>query len=663
MAEIQDTLSHLKTRLTKMRDARKNFETQRKLNQDQVDAKSFEDWNKFYPNTKLEQGILEMRLGSRAWDIIIDVEPDQFEPNLWDAEIAKHILYKFMHEEQFHKELRQWRHDKYVSWTWILWTGITHDIKCTIEREKIKIKPQIGNGFFDQTWKKKVYKENWMFMPKNIDIFSFFIDDNAVNQPNFSQAIDCFMLEFGEKKDMINRRENIPWVDKEALNRLENKTEMDPKYWIQTLDGQVVFYHYFNRLTRDWIIMWNESEIILKSSYEYTCEWLPFVLCQHHPRNNCIYWMGDPEVIDALKAVKNATWEWIIEGIRMGSWKLILSWNSWSFTDSTDTLTRVYSWEVTIKDVTNSVEQYKEIDTNVNINPSLTLLQLIEDEVRIATWVDVKSAFEVKELNLWQTEIKEENKAIRSKSIDELEDFAIWEALTTALNNLVKFAPSLKSLTKEVSYNWKITQVTSKYMISLPNITIKEKDWKKYVEEDLWQFWEIEFTEDFIKGKVAVRVITSSTSNAKLTVIEKNKVKEMVEMISVLANIYWAEAVTSFFPLDFVKWKAMTAYGYWDKDTMVKSKKQLTKDENLKKLEALKQMEILLWQLWDGIQPMEEQGAWEPQWAAWEIQQGAWGGQQATSMSTWAMSKAIGWLWNVQTVLWWSNDIKGVYDQ
>ena len=43
MTETQDTLSRLKTRLSKMRDARQNFETQWKLNQDQVDAKSFED--------------------------------------------------------------------------------------------------------------------------------------------------------------------------------------------------------------------------------------------------------------------------------------------------------------------------------------------------------------------------------------------------------------------------------------------------------------------------------------------------------------------------------------------------------------------------------------------------------------------------------------------
>lgn len=650
MLTIENPLEYLQTRLSKMREARGIFETQWKLNQEQVDAKSYEDWNKFYPNTKLEQGIIEMRLGWRAWDIIFDVEPDQYEPNLWDAEVSKHILYKFIHEEQFHKELRKRRHDKSVFGSWVFWTWITHDLYCKVERKKVNVSPQIGNWFFDKKWKVKKFIEKRYFMPRNLDIYSFFIDDNAVNQPDFGVAIDCFMLEYWEKQDILSRRENVPWIDKEALNRLENKSEQDPKYWVWSINWQVVLYHYFNRLTRDRIIMGNESEIILETSYEYECEWLPFVLCQHHPRNNSIYGIWDPEVIDALKAVKNATWEWIIEWIRMSSWKLILSWNSWQFTDSTDNLTRVYSWEISIKDVTNSVEQYKEIDTNVNLNPSLSLLQLIEDEVRIATGVDVKSAFEVKELNLWQTEIKEENKQIRLKSIDELEDFAVWEALTIALNNCIKFAPSLKSSIKEISYNWKVTEIESKYTLSLPNVTIKQKEWKKYVEDDLWQYWEIEFTEDLIKWRVTVRIISASNSNSKLTVIEKNKVKEMIEMIVMLSNVYGQDKVAQYFPLDFVKQKTMNAYWYWDKDTMIKSKKQKTKENNEKMLESLKQMESLLTNLWNGTTIPEQEG------------QGTWGwGWLPNKAITWKWITPW-WTWGLQTILWWGDEPQGIYD-
>jgi len=53
-----------------------------------------------------------------------------------------------MHEEEFHKELRQRRHDKSVFGTGIFWAGISHDITCEIKNEKRTVKAQIGNGFY-----------------------------------------------------------------------------------------------------------------------------------------------------------------------------------------------------------------------------------------------------------------------------------------------------------------------------------------------------------------------------------------------------------------------------------------------------------------------------------------------------------------------------------
>ena len=50
-----------------------------------------------------------------------------------------------MHEEEFHKEQRQRRHDKAVFGTGIRWCGISHDISCEIKNEKRTVKAQIGN--------------------------------------------------------------------------------------------------------------------------------------------------------------------------------------------------------------------------------------------------------------------------------------------------------------------------------------------------------------------------------------------------------------------------------------------------------------------------------------------------------------------------------------
>lgn len=62
MYEIEDKLSHFKKRLSDMHGQREPFEEQWYFNQLQTEAQSYEDGDKFYPNTKLEQAIIEMRL-------------------------------------------------------------------------------------------------------------------------------------------------------------------------------------------------------------------------------------------------------------------------------------------------------------------------------------------------------------------------------------------------------------------------------------------------------------------------------------------------------------------------------------------------------------------------------------------------------------------------
>lgn len=610
MFTIDNPLEHVRKRLNKMRSARTWYEQKREANQLQVAANSFEENGKFYPNTKLEQAIIEMRLWGRSWDIIVDVEPDTLEPNQDEAIIAKHVLYKFMHEEEFHKELRQWRHDKSVFGTGIFWWGISHDISCEIKNEKRTVKAQIGNWFYGNKWKTRVYKENWFFTPKNLSVYQVFLDDNAIVQPNFKKATDCIVCEYGTKDEILNRWYNVPWVDKEALDQLMNTAETDPEYGVITQEWQVTLYHYFNKLTKDRIIMWQEKNIIYSSVYEYACEWLPVVFCQHHPRNDSVYGLSDPEVIDALKAAKNASWQAIVDWTMLSSGKLILSGNSWEMTDSVSNQTKIYSGEVNFKDVTNSISEYKEIDTRVDLNPTMNLLALIDDEVRSATGIDIKAAFEAPEQNLWQTEIKEENKAIRLKAIDELEDFAIWEALTISLNNIIKFAPSLKRSTKEISFNGKITEITSPYTLQLPDVKI---EWIK-VEEDLGNYGELEFTDDMVKGYVKVRVVTTSTNNSKLTVLEKNKVKEMVEIISTASDIYGIDKIMELVPLDWFWGTVTQAYWYGDKDTQAKSKKQKTKDENIKKLQALQEMAASFTDLANpNVQQQTQTGGWQPQ--------------------------------------------------
>lgn len=211
----------------------------------------------------------------------------------------------------------------------------------------------------------------------------------------------------------------------------------------------------------------------------------------------------------------------------------------------------------------------------------------IDDEVRVSTWVDTRAAFEVPEQNLGQTEIKEENKALRQKAIDELEDFGLWNALTMALDNIVTFVPKLMRTEMDVVIWGKKKKLNTPYKLVLENVKIGKKAGKVTIEEDLWNYGYLEFTEDTIKGNLRVRVVTPSTYNKTLTVIEKNKIEKLTQIIERFASIYWPDAVNEKVPFDQIWNMTAIAFGIGDNTEIAKSKKQATKDKNIKTIKEM----------------------------------------------------------------------------
>lgn len=633
-----DVLSYRNQRFRDMQSVRTPFEQEWDYADAQVAALDWTDpkTNKLWLNNKMEQPILEQRLGSRSGNLDFDVLPDTYEPNLQDAVIAKYTLNKFIGEEEYYKELRYARNDKAIYGTWVQYCGIWHEItRFYKNKEKTVIENAIGSGFYDGNY-EEVVKEQWTFTPKNVPIRLFYVDDNAIFQPNFKKAVDCILLEPGTKEQLLNKWRDVPWVNVEALNRLTPIGEESPAYGIPSIHGKIVLYHCFDAITRDRVIMGNLCEIIMRTKMLYRFPWLPFDLTQHHPRNTSIYWLWEPAMMKAAHAIKNATSQSMVDGVALWAGKLMLVWGSGTSTDSTDQMTRVYSWEITMKEVSNSVENYREINTQVDINPMIALMSWIDEEVRIATGVDVRSAFEVPEQNLGQTEIKEENKALRQKAIDELEDFWLGNALTMTLDNIVNFIPKLMRTEMEVVIGGKKKKLKTPYKLVLENVKIGKKAGKVIVEEDLGNYGYLEFTDDTIKGNLRVRVITPSTYNKTLTVIEKNKVEKLMEIVQQFSAIYGPEAVQEKAPFDMLWNMTSVAFGIWDNTEIAKSKKQATKDKNMKIVQdMLKRYNAISEQEATTLPPIENNaviqtsknaGTWTLQaWQGAALELAAWG--------------------------------------
>ena len=88
----------------------------------------------------------------------------------------------------------------------------------------------------------------------------------------------------------------------------------------------------------------------------------------------------------------------------------------------------------------------------------------------------------------------------------------------------------------------------------------------------------------------------------------------MVDIIKVASETYGIDKVAELVPLDRFWGTVTQAYGYGDKDTQAKSKKQRTKDENIKKLQALQEMAQSFTQLANpNVQWQNQAGGSEPQ--------------------------------------------------
>jgi hypothetical protein len=101
----------------------------------------------------------------------------------------------------------------------------------------------------------------------------------------------------------------------------------------------------------------------------------------------------------------------------------------------------------------------------------------MDDNIRKNTGIDINSVFEPPADQLGTVEIIEENKQIRSKSIDELMDFAYQEVLTKMLKNLATFAPKLAKTEKVIKdKSGKVIKKMFEYpTLEIPNVTIDKK--------------------------------------------------------------------------------------------------------------------------------------------------------------------------------------------
>ncbi len=644
MIDKAEQLSRINKRIEDMKTERDKFLSERDICDLQYEAEVYEDnRGKLYVNTPMEQWLVEMELWRTAGLPIFDVKPDWFRTDIQKLETARYILDFFLDKENFHKEYRYWRTDKAKYGTGIFYTGIR------LEIEEIPLfdgtSDNLIDAFFNNNKQKEEKKTNWFFTPKNIPIRTFLFDDRAMYQSNFDLVEDCVMIEFITKEALLMRYEWVKLFNQKALENATPSAIEETIYWTQTQSNEmVILYHYFNKIDKTYAININKQELLYDGKMPYPDGKLPFTVCQHYPRNNCIYGIWIPRKVRMSKAYKNNMMQYVIDWARLWSSKLLAT--SW---DSVDGDIYVAPWEISIARFTNNVTDLRDIDTRVDINWPLAVLWQIDKEVRSDTGIDVQAVFEPPAEQLGTVEIIEENKQIRNKSVDELRDHAIDEAYTKVLNNITMFAPKLLKETTKVVVDWEeVGDIkTARPQIQIPNVKIEWK-WKDItIEKEMWSYWYLDFEDWMLDVWLCVRVVTASTYNSTMAVIEKNKNNEMMAKYIELAQIPWmAEMLQEEIPLDQILQKRKVVYGLDDKKLVADTtldKERKANDEKIKWIQAL---------LTTAPNDQSIQQNQTPEW--WVVPEGQW-----NQTTTWEAPMTGGWeqapawaLQQLQSFMW-----------
>lgn len=562
----EDILKHFKDRLVKMQSKRKDHERDRDVVDKQVEAKTYYSNWVLQVNVPMEQWLIEMSSGRYAGKTDVTIEPIG-TPNVDELIPAKYTLNHFMYIDWFHTQKKQWRLDKATYGTGILYTGISYSAKKKFEA--IEDTDDFWNTDYIES-----KEETYYMTPRNVSLRMFYIDDRAIDQPFFMNARDCIMEEHISKEEYLTRYKDRKWfnipedpkeeypVNKPYGSDSEKKKSQDP--------NTIILYHYYNKEEQDYQIFQWDKYLIYKGKMQYKHWELPFTVTQHYPRNNCVYGRWIPHKVRYLKAYKSEMLQWILDKVRISSWINIGMWNE----TSVDWDLYTASWEINIWSFTWSVENVKQFQLDSNINGFADVMNILDDIVIQDTWENVKAPYSSPAKTLWETEIIEENKMIRIKSVDESDDIWLSEALTMSLDNITQYAPYLLKTTKLLSSWGMVEQFPT---IIVPGAKIKvtkdnklvikeEKDkkpkenmseaeesmtyWldKKWIEdistddqrfievEDYGNYWSFEFKPDMIRWRFRVKVMSASTWS-KLNYIEKAKFTQYLNDKSVLYNL------------------------------------------------------------------------------------------------------------------------------
>ena len=512
-------LNFFEQRLNIMRSARWKIESQRKKDDDAYNARSFMNWNDLVPIIPLEKILIEIYIWRTKWIINFDVKSEG-QTNINELQPSKFILnyvLDWSYDENFWEENKKMKVLKALYWNGIFftWPRERKDFRYEIKDKDIE------NVFQESNYKKTTNSE-WHLFPKCIHPKDFYIDDNALGQPSVQYADDCILKEKITASELELRYRDNKQVDKKALDNVTYDTDRFPKNVDDNSVEQeeIMIYTYWNKVTKDFLVVANETELLIKKKY-FDKDWkLPFVNIQHYYNPNSFYTEGIPSRVSYLSASKSKLFLDLLVGAEMASWVNLIVWND----DQIGQSWEVWGSKVNLWRTTGWAENIRPVSTNINLWAFENLMNFIDKEIAIVTWINPAEQITASADVLWIVEINEANKAVRTWSIDESYEIWIDNTLTMTLARITQFSSLLWEMKRDKDGNF-LKNIPKQ--IRIKGYKTVKRDWKEVIEEEENAFGLLTIEAENLKAWT-VKITTNSTS-AVLPIIERKKVDTFID--------------------------------------------------------------------------------------------------------------------------------------
>ena len=520
-------------RLYDMKAKREPFESKWSILDNTRTAVSFYDNSgELQVNIPLEKTLIEIYEWRTRGKINYDIKPDG-QANVEELQPAKYSLMFYLDgngKDNFWEENKYLKSLKAHYGNGIFYTGI-RSYKEYRYQQKEGTEIEGNTDLLKKSNFEEYEHESWYLFPKSIHPQDFYIDDNAYGQPNVQYAEDCIYKERITMSELELRYRKNPNIDQKELKLVDYWVDESPKnLQDRSIDHQeIIIFHYFNRVTKTYMIVANEENVLYNGYYFYNDGKLPFVNIQHYYDPNSFWSEGISGRVNYLKAYKSEVFQNILTGSAMASGINLVVGND----DQIGQDWTVGGRQLNLWRTTGGAENVQQMPTNINLWFFTAIMDLIDKETAIVTGINPAEQISASSDVLGIVEINEANKAVRSGSVDEAYDIGLDEALTMTLDRIKQFAPTLLAETIK-NEDWKILrQIFPK--IRIDNMKVKKEGNKIVFEESLGKYWYFELKPWVVQG-IGVKVVTAST-NSVLPIIERRRIDEYINNIQKLAGV------------------------------------------------------------------------------------------------------------------------------